>query len=345
MPPQYIFTIENLSKAYGKKEVLKNIWLSFYPGAKIGVIGGNGSGKSTLLRIMAGLETRLHRHGPAGAGDLDRLCAPGADARPSPRRSRQCRDRPWPRSRHHLDRFDEINARLGEGPDADEMDDLLEEQAKVQDAIEAAEGWDLDRRDRDRHGRHAAAPGRRRRQHPLRRRAPARRALQDPARASRHPACSTSPPTTSTPRASPGSSGTCRNTRARSSSSPTTATSSTTSPSGFSSSTGARAFPGKGTTRRGWSRNRPGWRSRRSRRAPAASNWPASSSGCGCRRGRGSPRTGPGCSATSSLPARKPTSATRRSCSRSRPARTWARWSSRPRISPRPTASGSCSRK
>ncbi len=54
MPPQYIFTIENLSKAHGKKEVLKNIWLAFYPGAKIGVLGGNGAGKSTLLRIMAG---------------------------------------------------------------------------------------------------------------------------------------------------------------------------------------------------------------------------------------------------------------------------------------------------
>ena len=50
-------TIENLSKAYGKKEVLQNIWLSFYPDAKIGVIGGNGSGKSTLLRIMAGMDT------------------------------------------------------------------------------------------------------------------------------------------------------------------------------------------------------------------------------------------------------------------------------------------------
>src|SRR5438874_4938045 len=57
MPPQYIFTIENLGKAYGKKEVLKGIWLSFYPGAKIGVLGGNGSGKSTLLRIMAGVDT------------------------------------------------------------------------------------------------------------------------------------------------------------------------------------------------------------------------------------------------------------------------------------------------
>src|SRR3954452_4874573 len=53
MAEQYIFTIENLTKIYNKREVLKNIWLAFYPGAKIGVIGPNGSGKSTLLRIMA----------------------------------------------------------------------------------------------------------------------------------------------------------------------------------------------------------------------------------------------------------------------------------------------------
>src|SRR5262249_8592046 len=53
MPEQYIFTIENLTKAYGKREVLKNIWLAFFPGAKIGVIGSNGAGKSSLLRVMA----------------------------------------------------------------------------------------------------------------------------------------------------------------------------------------------------------------------------------------------------------------------------------------------------
>src|SRR6266568_7113761 len=56
MPEQYIFTIENLTKAYAKREVLKNIWLAFYPGAKIGVIGSNGAGKSTLLRVMALVE-------------------------------------------------------------------------------------------------------------------------------------------------------------------------------------------------------------------------------------------------------------------------------------------------
>src|SRR5260370_13526830 len=53
MREQYIFTIENLTKVYGKREVLKNIWLAFFPGAKIGVIGSNGAGKSSLLRVMA----------------------------------------------------------------------------------------------------------------------------------------------------------------------------------------------------------------------------------------------------------------------------------------------------
>src|SRR5438045_9410380 len=56
MAEQYIFTIENLTKAYAKREVLKNIWLAFFPGAKIGVIGSNGAGKSTLLRVMALVE-------------------------------------------------------------------------------------------------------------------------------------------------------------------------------------------------------------------------------------------------------------------------------------------------
>src|SRR5579862_8475999 len=56
MAPQYIFTMEDLHKYHDKKEVLKGIWLSFFPGAKIGVLGNNGAGKSTLLRIMAGVD-------------------------------------------------------------------------------------------------------------------------------------------------------------------------------------------------------------------------------------------------------------------------------------------------
>jgi len=145
MPPQYIFTIEKLSKAYAKKEVLKNIWLSFYPGAKIGVIGGNGSGKSTLLRIMAGLDQDFigtARPAPGtsiGHVPQEPTLDPSRDVRGNVEQAVAA-------VRNHLNRFDEINARLSEGPDADEMDELLEEQANVQDAIEAAGGWDLDRR-------------------------------------------------------------------------------------------------------------------------------------------------------------------------------------------------------
>jgi energy-dependent translational throttle protein EttA len=145
MPAQYIFTIEGLSKAYGKKEVLQNIWLSFYPGAKIGVIGGNGSGKSTLLRIMAGGETDFvgtARPAPGttiGFVPQEPMLDPSRDVRGNVEAAVE-------KTRAHLNRFDEINTRLAEGADPDEMDRLLDEQARVQDAIETAEGWDLDRR-------------------------------------------------------------------------------------------------------------------------------------------------------------------------------------------------------
>jgi ATP-binding cassette ChvD family protein len=145
MAQQYIFTIEKLSKAYAKKEVLKNIWLSFYPGAKIGVIGGNGSGKSTLLRIMAGLDTDFvgtARPAPGtriGYAPQEPMLDPAVDVRGNVEQAVAA-------LRNLLNRFDEISQRLGAVPDADEMDALLDEQATVQDAIEAAEGWDLDRR-------------------------------------------------------------------------------------------------------------------------------------------------------------------------------------------------------
>jgi energy-dependent translational throttle protein EttA len=145
MAAQYILTIEKLSKAYGKKEVLKNIWLSFYPGAKIGVIGGNGSGKSTLLKIMAQIDTdTIGTARPAAGITIGYLSQePMLDPTLDVRGNVELAVAPL---RAHLSRFDAINTRMGEGPDDDEMDKLLDEQAKVQDAIEAAQGWDLDRR-------------------------------------------------------------------------------------------------------------------------------------------------------------------------------------------------------
>ncbi|MEO6809009.1 MAG: energy-dependent translational throttle protein EttA [Isosphaeraceae bacterium] len=144
MPPHYIFTIENLSKVHGKKEVLKNIWLSFYPGAKIGVLGGNGAGKSTLLRIMAGVDKDFQGTARPASGVTIGYLPQEPTLDPTKDVLGNVQEAVAP-IRAHLSRFDQINARLGEGPDADEMDALLEEQAKVQDAIEAANAWDLDR--------------------------------------------------------------------------------------------------------------------------------------------------------------------------------------------------------
>ena len=144
MAQQYIFTIENLAKAHGKKDVLKNIWLSFYPGAKIGVLGGNGAGKSTLLRIMAGVDKDFHGTARPAPGTSIGFLSQEPTLNPDKNVLGNVEEAVAP-VRAYLNRFDAINARLGEGPDGDEMDALLEEQATVQDAIEAANGWDLDR--------------------------------------------------------------------------------------------------------------------------------------------------------------------------------------------------------
>jgi ATP-binding cassette ChvD family protein len=144
MAQQYIFTIENLGKAYGKKDVLKGIWLSFFPGAKIGVLGGNGSGKSTLLRIMAGVDKDFLGTARPAPGTTIGYLPQEPQLDPTKTVLGNVEEAVAP-TRALLSRFDAINARLAEGPDADEMDRLLEEQAKVQDAIEAANGWDLER--------------------------------------------------------------------------------------------------------------------------------------------------------------------------------------------------------
>jgi ATP-binding cassette ChvD family protein len=144
MPPQYIFTIESLSKAHGKKEVLKNIWLSFYPGAKIGVLGGNGAGKSSLLRIMAGIDKDFVGTARPASGVTVGFLPQEPVLDPSKTVLENVLEA-VAKTKALLDRFDQINARFGEGPDADEMDRLIEEQGKVQDAIDTANAWDLDR--------------------------------------------------------------------------------------------------------------------------------------------------------------------------------------------------------
>ena len=145
MAHQYIFVMKDLKKIVPpKREILKGIWLSFYPGAKIGVIGGNGAGKSTLLRIMAGVDTEFL--GEAWPADGVRVGFLPQEPRLDPAKDvRGNVEDGVAEVRGLLTRFDEINAKLGEPLDDDEMEKVLAEQGRVQDAIEAANGWDLDR--------------------------------------------------------------------------------------------------------------------------------------------------------------------------------------------------------
>ncbi|MDX2014819.1 MAG: energy-dependent translational throttle protein EttA [Myxococcaceae bacterium] len=143
MAENFIFTMQDLRKVKGGKEILKGIWLSFFPGAKIGVIGPNGAGKSTLLRIMAGQDQEFMgtaRPDPkAKVGFLPQ--EPVLDASLDVKGNVELGVKPI---KDLLKRFDEVSNKLGE-PDAD-FDTLLAEQGKLQDAIDAAGGWELDRK-------------------------------------------------------------------------------------------------------------------------------------------------------------------------------------------------------
>ena len=145
MAYQYIYVMKDLKKIVPpKREILKGIWLSFYPGAKIGVIGGNGAGKSTLLRIMAGVDKEFL--GEAWPADGVRVGYLPQEPQLDPTKdARGNVEDGVGEVRSLLTRFDEINARLGEPLGDDEMEKVLAEQSRVQDAIEAANGWDLDR--------------------------------------------------------------------------------------------------------------------------------------------------------------------------------------------------------
>jgi len=145
MAHQYIYVMKDLKKIVPpKREILKGIWLSFYPGAKIGVIGGNGAGKSTMLRIMAGVDKEFL--GEAWPADGVRVGYLPQEPQLDPAKDvRGNVEDGVGEIRSLLTRFDEINAKLGEPLDDDAMEKLLAEQARVQDAIEAANGWDLDR--------------------------------------------------------------------------------------------------------------------------------------------------------------------------------------------------------
>jgi energy-dependent translational throttle protein EttA len=144
--PEFIYVMKGLTKVVPPSRViLKDIWLSFYPGAKIGVVGANGSGKSSLLRVMAGLDRDFN--GEAWAAEGTRIgylpqepeLDPALDVRGNVEEAVK-------HQREVLRRFDEVNMKFAEITSDEEMDALLEEQAKLQDQIDAGNLWDLDRK-------------------------------------------------------------------------------------------------------------------------------------------------------------------------------------------------------
>ena len=146
MPPQFIYTMKGLGKAYPPDQVVfQDIWLSFFYGAKIGVLGANGSGKSSLLRIMAGEDTRYLGEVFLAEGMTVGFLSqePRLD---SSKTVLGNVEEGVASIRAILNRYDEVNARFGEELSQEEMDALLAEQGTLQDRIDALNAWDLDAR-------------------------------------------------------------------------------------------------------------------------------------------------------------------------------------------------------
>ncbi|MDD9946824.1 MAG: energy-dependent translational throttle protein EttA [Myxococcales bacterium] len=141
---EYIYTLQDVSKVHPPdKKILTDVYLSFLPGAKIGVLGANGAGKSSVLRIMAGADKSFN--GEAWA-------KPGASVSYLPQEPtltegatvRECVDEAVAETRALLSRFEELSMKLGESLSDDEMNKVIDAHGQVQDAIEACDGWSLD---------------------------------------------------------------------------------------------------------------------------------------------------------------------------------------------------------
>jgi len=144
MPPQFVFETRDLGKSYGDKIVLQDINLSFYYGAKIGIVGENGTGKSTLLRIMAGQDKDIF--GEAHLTKNMRVCfvqqEPLLDLDSTVRETLRKAMAPV---QALVDRFNAVSEKLAEPLEPDEMDKLLAEMSRLQEQIDACSGWEIDR--------------------------------------------------------------------------------------------------------------------------------------------------------------------------------------------------------
>ncbi len=142
---QYIYVMKQLSKTFqGGRELMKDISLSFLPGAKIGVLGANGAGKSTLLRIMAGIETEYNGEVWAAEGARVGFLPQEPELDPSKDVEGNAMEGVG-EIKDLIDRFNEVSAKFAEPMDDDEMNTLLEEQGTLQEQIDAVNGWELER--------------------------------------------------------------------------------------------------------------------------------------------------------------------------------------------------------
>jgi energy-dependent translational throttle protein EttA len=146
MPPQFIYVMKDLRKVVPpSREILRGIWLSFYPGAKIGVLGANGAGKSSLLKIMAGVDQDFQGeawpHEGTRIGYLSQ--EPYLDSSKNVKENVDVAVKPI---RDLLRKFEDISNKFAEPMSDDEMTKLLDTQAKVQEKIDALNAWDIDRK-------------------------------------------------------------------------------------------------------------------------------------------------------------------------------------------------------
>ncbi len=144
--PQFVYTMKGLGKVHEPDhQVLKDIWLSFLPGAKIGVLGLNGAGKSTLLKIMAGLDQNFRGEAFPGEGVTVGFLQQEPQLNPA-KGVRGNVEEGVADVRKLLDDYDAVNMKLGEEMSPEQMDKVLEEQSRLQDRIDATNAWDLDSR-------------------------------------------------------------------------------------------------------------------------------------------------------------------------------------------------------
>ena len=143
MSKQYIYQMVDLTKKHGPRTVLDKVWLSFYPGAKIGVLGRNGTGKSTLLKIMAGLDKDYDGEARLTEGFTAGYLPQEPQLNPDKNVWDNVQEAVAPR-RALLDRFNELTAKCAEPLDEDAMQKVYDEMARVQDQIDATNTWQLD---------------------------------------------------------------------------------------------------------------------------------------------------------------------------------------------------------